>query len=437
MKKISRRQFIRKSALTGIASITLPGALNLAQAEQTIAKLSGSNHESALAAAMDESYWKTIRLAYSVSPTLINLNNGGVSPSPIIVQDMLDKYNRLSCEAPSYYMWQILDMGREPLRENLASLAGVNPEEIAINRNASEALETIIFGLPLKAGDEVILCKQDYPNVMNAWKMREKRHGIKLIWLDLEMPKEEDEYFIKAYCQALSDKTKVIHLTHAINWCGQILPVAKITQAVKKIDPSIAFVCDSAHSFCHIDFKIPELGVDYWATSLHKWLCAPIGSGMLWVKKQNISQLWPLFANDKPDSEDIRKFEALGTRSFAIEQAIGYAIEFHNAIGIDKKEARLRYLKDYWSQKVKEIPNVKLFTSLHPSYSCGIGTFQIEGMDPRQIEMTLLNQYKIHAVGIDYHHFKHVRITPNIYTQIYELDKLIKAITQIAEQHAA
>ncbi len=432
MENNSRRNFIRNAALTSAAGISLPSFLQKAKAEQVIGQLKNFNHATVTDAVMDEDYWHTIRLAYSVSPSIINLNNGGVSPSPIIVQDMLDKYNRMACETPTYYMWRVMDMGREPLRENLASLAGVSPEEVAINRNASEALETIIFGLNLQAGDEVVLCKQDYPNMMHAWSQREKRDGIKLVWIDHILPVENDEYFTKIYADAITAKTKVVHLTHCINWCGQFIPVRKIADAVRAKNAAVEIVCDSAHSFCHIDFKIPDLGVDYWGTALHKWLCAPIGSGMLWVKKEKIKTLWPLFANDKPDSEDIRKFESLGTRSFPIEQSIGYAIEFHNAIGIQKKEARLRYLKNYWYDKVKDIPKVKLYTSQKPEYGCGIGTFYIEGMELKDIDATLFNKYKIHTVNIEYEHFKHVRVTPNVYTQLYELDKFVKAITEMA-----
>jgi len=432
MENNSRRNFIRAAAVTSVTGIAFPSFLQKARASEVIGKLRSFDHKTITDAVTDEEYWRQIRLAYSVSPSIINLNNGGVSPSPIIVQDMLDKYNRLACEAPTYYMWRTLDMGREPLRENLASLAGVSSEEIAINRNASEALETIIFGLNLKAGDEVVLCKQDYPNMMHAWSQREKREGIKLIWLDLILPQENDDYFVKLYADAVTDKTKIVHFTHCINWCGQFIPVKKITDAVRAKNPSVEFVCDSAHSFCHIDYKIPELGVDYWGTALHKWLCAPIGSGMLWMKKDKIKNIWPLFANDKPDSDDIRKFEVLGTRSFPIEEAIGYAIEFHNAIGIQKKEARLRYLKNYWYEKVKDIPKVRLYTSMKPEYGCGIGTFYIDGMELKDIDATLFNKFKIHTTSIEYEHFKHIRVSPNVYTQLFELDKLVKAIKEMA-----
>lgn len=432
MENNSRRNFIRTATISSLAGITLPSFALKQDSSEIISKLKSFEHNTIESAINDEEYWKTIRQGYSVSEEIINLNNGGVSPSPNVVLDSLDKYNRQSCQGPSYYMWRILDKGREPLREKLAALAGVSAEEIAINRNASEAIETIIFGLNLQPGDEVVLCKQDYPNMMNAWRAREKRHGIKLVWLDLELPKEDDDYFVNIYSNAVTDKTKVVHLTHCINWSGQFIPVRKITDAVRAKNAEVEFVCDSAHSFCHIDFKIPDLGVDYWGTALHKWLCAPIGSGMLWMKKEKIKNVWPLFANDKPDSEDIRKFEVLGTRSFPIEESIGYAIDFHNAIGIEKKQARLQYLKNYWCEQVRTIPKVKLYTSLKPKYGCGIGTFYIEGMEMKDINAILFDKYKIHTVNIEYEHFKHVRVTPQVYTQLYELDKLVKAITEMA-----
>ena len=429
----SRRKFLKQSSLASLAAFSFPALIKPQHQQLILDATEKIKHVSPDEVAMDETYWATITDAYSVSPEIINVNNGGVSPQPIMVQDRQNEMNRMSNLAPSYYMWRVLDQGREPLREKLALLANCAADEIAINRNSTEGLETIIYGIDLLAGDEVILTKQDYPNMMNAWKLREKRHGIKLVWLNLELPQETDEYFVDAYVNAVTEKTKVIHVTHIINWNGQILPVKKIADAVRQKNPTIKVVVDGAHSFCHFQFSVPDLGGDYFATSLHKWLGAPFGTGMLWVKKENISALWPLFANDKTDSDDIRKFEALGTRSFPAEQAIGYSINFHNAIGSERKEARLRYLKNYWCEKVKDTKGVKLYTSLKPEYSCAIGSFSIDGMEVSKIDSTLFDKYKIHAVGINIENFHHIRVTPNVYTTLYDLDKLVKAIKQMAE----
>lgn len=428
----NRRQFLKHLGVTAVAAPTVATFFNPSHAEVIANATNKISHRSPLDVAADENYWLTIRDAFSISPTIINLNNGGVSPQPILTQDMQDKYNRMSNEAPSYFMWRVLDMGREPLRERLANHLGASTEEIAINRNASEALETAIFGIDLQKDDEVILSHQDYPNMMNAWKLREKRHGIKLVWLTQELPQEDDDYFVKLFSDAVTEKTKVVHITHIINWMGQILPVKKIVAACKKKNSSLKFVLDGAHSFGHFNFKITDFDVDYFGTSLHKWMCAPFGTGMLWVKKENISSLWPLFANDKPDSDDIRKFEALGTRSFPTEQAIGYSLNFHDAIGIERKEARLRYLKNYWSNKVKDIPKVKLHTSLKDEYSCAIGSVSIDGIECTDVDSKFFSKYKIHTVGIKLENFNHVRVTPNVYTTIENLDKLISAITDIA-----
>ena len=427
-----RRSFIRTMGAIATGAIAIPGMSNYATA-QTIQQAADQMRSKSIQEIVeDEVFWKTIRLAYSVSPTIINLNNGGVSPQVSLVQDMLDKYNRQCNEAPSYFMWRILDMGREPLRERLAKLVGAAPDEVAIDRNATEALETVIFGLDLKAGDEVVLTKQDYPNMMNAWKQREMRDKIKLVWLDLELPNDSDEYFVKTFKDAVTSRTKVVHVTHMINWCGQMQPARKIADAVKGKNKDIFVLADCAHSVAIVDFKVSELNVDAMGTSLHKFLCAPFGSGLLYVKKERIAQLWPLFPNDKPQSDDIKKFETLGTRSFPIEQAIGYAINFHETIGTVNKGARLLYLKNYWMERVKDIPKVKLHTSFKSDYSCAIGGISIDGMKASEIERALFDKYKIHTVAIEYEKFNHVRVTPNVYTTIEEIEKFVRAIKAIA-----
>lgn len=426
----TRRNFLQKAATVTasavFASITQPAwAKNMEKAIQDAKDLNADQ------LATEEDFWYYIQQSFTQSSGIINLNNGGVSPAPKTVQDAMKRYYDLSNEAPSYYMWRILDQGREPLRKNLARLAGCSPEEIAIHRNASEGLETIIFGLQLKAGDEVVATKQDYPNMINAYKQRELRDGIKMIWIDLQLPSEDEDYLVQQYVKAFTSKTKVVHITHIINLNGQILPVKKIAAEAHK--RGIEVIADGAHSFAHIDFKIPDLDCDYFATSLHKWLYAPIGSGMLYVKKEKIKKLYPLFATDDPLKDDIRKFESLGTRPFFIEQAIGEAITYHDMIGSERKEKRLHYLKNYWMEKVKNIPKVKLNTSLHPKWGCAIGTVDIEGKKPSDLDTFLFEKYKIHAVAIDTANIKGVRITPNVYTTTKDLDVLIEAITAFAK----
>lgn len=379
----------------------------------------------------DEDFWAWVQQNYTVSPNIINLNNGGVSPSPKPVQDTFERYNRYCNEAPSYYMWRILDQGREALRADLAALAGCDPGEIAINRNTTEAMDIIIYGLNLQKGDEVVLTKQDYPNVINLWKMLEQRDGIVLKWISLELPMEDEDALAKAYTDAFTEKTKVVNVTHIINWIGQIVPVKKIAAEAHK--RGIDVLVDGAHSFALMDFRIPDLDCDYFATSLHKWMGAPFGSGMLYVKKDKIAKIYAMYPDDKPLADDIKKFERMGTRSFASEMAIGSALDFHLAIGSKRKEDRLRYLKNYWMARVMDIPGVHLHTSFKPEYSCVIGLFSIVGYTPGEIDTYLFDKHKIHTVSIVWENISGVRVTPNVYTMERDLDKLVKAITELAE----
>ncbi|MCC5945605.1 MAG: aminotransferase class V-fold PLP-dependent enzyme [Bernardetiaceae bacterium] len=427
MTSTTRRKFLRQ--LTGVAGGFAFAASLPFDAAAYAASFSNFKQLSVADACQDEDFWHFIKQSYTVSPALLNLNNGGVSPQPRVVQNALARYNELSNEAPSYYMWRVLDQGREPIRRRLADLAGVEAEEIAINRNASEALETVIFGLRLERGDEVILTKQDYPNMIHAWKQRELRDGIKLKWLSFDFPIEDKAKIVSEFVNAFSKKTKVVHLTHMINWNGQILPVREIADEARK--RNIEVLVDGAHTFAHLDFKISDLNCDYFGTSLHKWLCAPFGSGMLYVRKSKIKNLFPLFAPQDPESDDIRKFEALGTRSFPIEQAIGQAIDFQLMIGSERKTARLHYLKKYWLEEAQKLDKVHIHTSLDSDFSCAIGMFSIEGKTIREVDNALYSKFKIHTVAIEWENINGIRVTPHVYTTKKDLQRLLEAIDSI------
>jgi selenocysteine lyase/cysteine desulfurase len=427
MRIVNRRSFLQKvkalSAGTALLALTQPAwSRNLQQA------LAAASTRPPQDLASDDDFWQFIQQSYTGSPSIINLNNGGVAPSPIVVQEAMKRNFDQANEAPSYYMWRIMDQGREPLRRNLARLAGCDPEEIAIQRNASEALETVIFGLSLKAGDEVVLSKQDYPNMINAWKQREQRDGIKLVWVDLQLPNENTDELVKSYTRAFTPKTKVVHITHVINWNGQIMPVRKIADAAYL--RHIEVVVDGAHSLAHFQFKVADLGADYFGSSLHKWLSACIGVGVLYVKKEKIKKLYPLFAAPDAQADDIRKFEYLGTRPFFIEQAVGKAIEFYEMIGAERKELRLFYLKNYWMNKVKDIPGIEFGTSMKPGFGCGIGLvhYNVPGFIAADLDAFLWNRYKIHTTNVNWENIKGVRITPNVYTTTKQLDVLAEGI---------
>ena len=394
----------------------------------------GAINESPLETANDEDFWTWVRESYTLSPDVINMNAGGVSAQPKVVQDAHIENYKLCNMGPSYYMWNILDQGREALRAKLADMAGCAPEEIAFNRNSTEGLNTVIFGLHLEKGDEVVLNRYDYPHMRQAWEQRAKRDGVILHYIDFELPAENDDAIVKAYADKITSKTKIVHITHVINYVGQIMPSKKIADMAHAKGCDV--IVDGAHSFNHFDFKIPDTGADYFATSLHKWLGAPFGSGMLYIKKDKIKNIWTLFGDDDTEEikNDIKKFEWLGTRSFASEMAIGNAADFMSGIGIQRKEARLRYLKDYWVNKVKDIPKVKFSTSMLPQYSCAIASFSIEGWDGGDINSKLFEKKKIFVTPITgYEKLNCVRVSPNIYNSLWELDRLVEGIEEIAK----
>jgi selenocysteine lyase/cysteine desulfurase len=425
----SRRSFLSKAAM--LASTSLIPSLKAFSKEELLTLATYKPEKSAIELATDEDYWWQIQQAYTVSPQIINLNNGGVSPSPMVVQNAVDRYNKLANEAPSYYMWRIMDQGREPLRENLAKYAGVSPEEIAINRNATEAIDTVILGLPLQRGDEIVMTRYDYPNMLHAWRQRELRDGLKINYVELDLPAEDTELIVKKYVEQMTPRTKIVHITHIMNWNGQIIPAKRIADEAHK--RGIEVLIDGAHSFAHLEYKIPDLGGDYYGTSLHKWLSAPIGSGMLWVKKEKISKVFPLIPNDKPNSDNIRKFENLGTRPFMIEQAIGQALNFQLAIGNARKEARLRFLKDYWAKEASKMPKIKMNTSLKPEFSGALAHFSVEGLDAGKMEGELFAKFKIHTSPTKWEKLDGVRVTPHVYTSLRDLDRLLEGVNHLTK----
>ncbi|AXC15791.1 Cysteine desulfurase [Acidisarcina polymorpha] len=427
MKISDRRSFLKMSVMAG--ALPIDGLFQQAHAKELQTATHAVSHLDSREVAQHEEYWGVIQRGFSVSPLILNLHNG-ISPSPIVVQEAVARYNQLTNEGPNYFMWEILDQGREPLRAKLAHLAGTSPEEIAINRNTTDGLHAIIFGLPLKAGDEVVGCSYDYWHVMQAYRQRQEREGIVYKQVSFDFPVEDIDAIVKTYQKAMTPKTKLVHITHVMNSMGQIMPVRQIADMAHAHGAEV--VVDGAQSFGLLDFKITDLHCEYFATSLHKFLCAPVGTGMLWVSRDKIEQVWPLLGADKPHSPDIRKFEVLGTRSFALEQGVGHAIKFHESIGGRRKQERLFYLKTYWSNRVRDIKGVKLHTSNKPEFSCANGSISMEQYTPVDLADALFQRYKIHSKVEIHDGLQCVRITPNVYTTIADLDRFVKAVGELA-----
>ena len=335
------------------------------------------------ALAADERYWREIQQAFTVNRSYVNLNNGGVCPSPRVVQEAMKRYLDLSNEAPVYTMWQLLEPQVESVRRGLAREFGCDPEEMAITRNASEGLETVQLGLDLKPGDEVLTTTHDYPRMLTTWRQRERRDGIVLKTISFPFPPPSLDALAERFEQAVTPRTKVILVCHMTNLTGQVFPVKRICRMAR--ERGIEAIVDGAHAFAHFPFTHADLDCDYYGTSLHKWLFAPHGTGFLYVRRSKIGKVWPLMAAEKKQDEDIRKFEEIGTHPAANHNAIAEALVFHRGIGIERKAARLRYLRDRWMKRLAGQPRVRIHTSFDPAMSCAIGNVQIEGVDTQKL----------------------------------------------------
>ena len=417
---MQRRHFFQAAAALAFLR---PDSIDRARAATT------GNNRLAEDVARDEDFWREIQSAFTLDRNIINLNNGGVSPSPRIVQEAMRRSLEFSNIAPAYSMWRVLEPEIESVRQGLASDFGCDPEEIAITRNASEALETCQLGLELKPGDEVLITDQDYPRMITTWKQRERRDRIVLKTISFPTPPPSLDDLADRFERAITPRTRVIHFCHITNLTGQIFPVKRICQLARS--RGIEAIVDGAHAYAQFPIKHADLDCDYYGTSLHKWLLAPHGTGFLYVRKSKIAKLWPLMAAPDEMTANIRKFEEIGTHPAANHNAISDALEFHQTIGADRKAARLRYLRSLWTERLTRLPGVSTLTSSDPRQSCGIGLLSIEGKDPGPLCDQLWDKNRILTVAIVHKQFQGLRITPNIYTTVREIDRFCDAVEKL------
>ncbi len=381
--------------------------------------------------ASDEDFWTSIRAGYKLKPEYINLENGYYN---ILPQETLENYIQHIRDVNyqgSFYMRTVQYENKKAMAAKLANLAGCLPEELIITRNTTESLDTVIGGLKWNAGDEAIMAFQDYGAMLDMFKLVEKRYGVVNKIISVPNHPQSDEEIVDLYSKAITGKTRVIMIAHMINITGQILPVRKICDMAHA--KNVQVMVDGAHAFAQLKFSIPDLGCDYYAASLHKWLSVPLGAGILYVKKENIPIVWPLMADSEIDETRISRLNHTGTHPVHTDLAISNAIDYYLTIGIERKEARLRYLQNYWTSKIKSLPKVILNTPTDPTRSCAIANVGIKGMKPKDLADTLLNKYKIWTVAIDNDkaNVHGCRITPNLYTTTKELDVFVKAMTEL------
>jgi isopenicillin-N epimerase len=423
---LTRRSFLQTTGTAGAAALAAFADGGLEQVAAAGARLADAAPGQVAA---DEAYWREIQQAFTLDRTLINLNNGGVSPSPRVVHEALKRYLDLSNQAPVYHMWQILEPNIESVRRRLAGAFGCDPAELAITRNASEALQIAQLGIDLRPGDEVVTTNQDYGRMLDTWEQRVRRDRIRLTKVSFPVPPPSMDVLADRLLEAVTPATRVLHFCHMTNLTGQIFPVRRICEEARR--RGVRTIVDGAHAFAHFPFTAADLGCDYYGTSLHKWLLAPIGTGFLYVRREHIEGLWPLTPAGPQKSADIRKFEEVGTHPAANHNAIAEALTFHEGIGAERKAARLRYLRDRWANRLAAHPRVRIHTNLDPAHSCAIGCVQIAGVPAGAVVSRLWERWRIIATPIVHAEYEGVRVTPNVYTTSGEIDTFAEAMEEI------
>jgi selenocysteine lyase/cysteine desulfurase len=376
--------------------------------------------------ARDEDFWIAVRDEFTTDRTVVNLNNGHVSPAPRTVQEAMRRYLDYSNMGPYHTMIRELDPRVASARRMVAELAGVGEDEIALTRNSSEALEIAQLGLNLKPGDEVLTTNQDYPRMLTTYEQRERRDGIKLKQISFPVPAISHDDLYQRFEQAVTPQTKVIHLCHITNRTGLIFPVRRICDMAQA--RGIVTIVDGAHAFSQFPFKVSDLNCDFYGVSLHKWTFAPVGTGFLYVRKSRIKDTWPLMASGPRQDNSVRKFEGIGTYPAANFLAICEAITFNQNIGLDRKAERLRYLRERWSTRLAQHPKVKILHNSTPDMACGIGMFALNGADPNKLNTALISKHGIYTALMPHEEYTGFRITPSVYTTVQEVDYFAEAV---------
>lgn len=418
------------ASLTGLGAAALPARRAAAAPVRAAVPVAQAATHSASESAADEGYWAEITRAFDLDHTLINLNSGAVSASPRVVLDALIRDLRFCNEAPVHHLWDILEPRVESVRRELSRELGCDPEEITITRGATEALETLIFGIDLAAGDEVLLTDQNHPRMIASWEQRARRQGLVVRKISIPVPLSSASQLLERFRAAITPRTRVIEISHVVHLTGQILPIRELVALGR--ERGIEVFVDGAHAFGHFPFKRDDLQCDYYGTSLNKWLLGPVGTGFLYVRKGCIRKIWPMVGAAARLDDDIRKFEEIGTHPVALHNAVAEALAFHRGIGAERKAARLRYLRDRWAKRLLQADaRVKLLTPLDDSHACAIATLHIDGIEPQRLQAHLFERHRILTSLVSRPDFTGLRITPNIYTTAWELDLFCEKIEEV------
>ena len=418
---MNKREFLRAAGGAGLGLFISPRSW-AQYAEMPVERL-----------AEEEAFWASIRAKYRLKPDYINLESGYYSfQAQPVLEAFIAKVREVNYEA-SYYLRTKQVPDKAAARDKLAAMAGCAPEELCITRNTTESLDTVIAGYDWKPGDEAVMAEQDYGHILAMFRLQARRFGMVNKVVSLPIDPASDDEIVQLYAGAITPRTRLMMVPHIVNITGQILPVRKIVDMAHA--RGVDVMVDGAHAFAHFDYKIPDLGCEYYGASLHKWLGCPLGTGILYVRRDKIPTLWPIFGDWRMTQDaDIMKLNHTGTHPVHTDLAISSAIAFHNSIGTRRKEARLRYLQNYWTSKVRTMPNVVMYTPADPTRSCAIANVGIKGMDPLELAKSLLENDRIFTVGYDQAGVHGLRVTPHVFTQPKELDKFVAAIARYAKR---
>lgn len=420
---MNKRTFLKNMTLLGVGAGTLSSFDSIAEQISRVSSLPADR------VAKDEDFWAGIRGGYRLKPDYINLENGYYCFMP---EETLEKFIGHVKEVNyqgSYYMRTVQWDNKKAVAAKLAKLAGCSPEELVITRNTTESLDLVIGGQHWNAGDEAVMAEQDYGAMLDHFKLVANRYGVVNKMVSVPNHPKSDEEIVDIYAKAITSKTRLLMVCHMVNITGQILPIRKICDMAHS--KGVLVMVDGAHAFAHFQYSISDLGCDFYGASLHKWLSVPLGAGILYIKKENISKLWPLIGDGNPKEDDIYRLNHIGTHPVHTDLAINNAIDYYMKVGPERKEARLRYIQNYWTNKVRNLPNVVVNTPVDPIRSCGIANVGIKNMKPGDLADTLMKKYKIYTVAIDGAGVHGCRISPNLYTTPEELDVLVKALTEL------
>src|SRR5580658_1733182 len=417
---MDKRSFIKGMAMAGL-SMPLSG-IALAK---WVTKI---HHKPAGEVARNEDFWATVRAGYKLKPDYINLENWYYNFLPEeLLENFINKVRMVNYEG-SYYMRTVQFDNKKAVAARLAALAGCSADELVITRNTTESLDMIIGGYPWAAGDEAIMALQDYGSMLKMFRQVEKRNGVKCVVVSVPNHPASDEEVVEVYARAITSRTRLLMVSHMVNITGQILPVRKICDMAHA--RGVEVMVDGAHTFAQVRHSVPELGCDYYGASLHKWLSAPLGAGVLYVAGHVRTPIWPLLAEPDDGAVGIARLNHTGTAPVHTDLAIGDALDYYTSLGADRKESRLRYLQQYWTSKVREMPHVVVNTPVEASRICAIANVGIKGMKAGEMADRLMKEHKIYTVAIDMPEAEVVgcRVTPNVYTSLEELDKLVEAV---------